>query len=641
MPSTNRHKEIIENNAYHALRWSDLECWAGKAILDRGKCYKDRVTDIVIVGENQLVATVEGQARYLTQTWLDGSTLLHRCSCPYDWGPCKHAVAVILVYLDHVRSGASVPTISQDALGATVEAHEIDNRSDKQPDSHIASEKIREVLEGMPTEDLIEWATGFLTRHPALSNDFPPELQPAAPSPEKPIISEREITLIRQEIRNVTSDRFYEGEWYEDFEGYGEMPDYSSIELQFGNLLDGGYTEALLDLGEELLILAGSQIGDSDVDEDVLGQLTDCLALVVEAMRISGRSESERISWYWDMQLKDDYNLLDGIPLPTDDTKMTQADWLQVAQNFTKRLDPVPEREHKGGHRNYRRNQVLNCAVTALVNAGENDRAVELMVSELPYCGNHIGLVDHLLMSGDHERARYWSLEGFRQTIGVSPNIAWSLAEKRQEVATKQRDWSQVAALEAEFFFVKPGIKYYQQVQDACRKSGHWEQVRPALLHYLDTGRFLRSDTNWPLPEPELTFPAPQHSRTFPDYDTLISVALYENCPDEAVRWYRQTSPRQVSNAGFIAGAVKKTHPDISLDIWRAEVEALIDFVKPAAYRDAMRPLKNIKSLMQSMGLDEDYREYVSALRNRHKRKPRLMDELDYLERKDRKILDG
>lgn len=636
-------KEDMKENPYRSLSWDDLARWAGKDILDRGKGYRNRVADLAIASSGQLMATVEGQNRYLTQVWLEDGGLQHRCTCPY-WGPCKHAVAVVLVYLERIGSGRPVPEITPDELEGTLEAYGLVDLPDDEPDSRIDPDQVRAALEAMPVAGIIDWATELIADHPELRKSLPPGLRLVDldnESPRKPEATAKQIARIRQQIRLTAQERTYHDDWDDRYDD--DVPDYSSVEAQFGDLLDAGCNEALIELGGELFTLGNEQVGDSDDDGEIAIQLTDCLKLVFEAMRRVGGPAPERLIRYWNMLLEDHYGLLDGIPTPVDDAGMTRTDWLRVAGEFMGRLDPPPDRKKSGPasrYRDYRRSRILERAVEALVRAGDNGRAVELMVSELPNCGNHVGLVDHLLKSGDLELAEHWAREGFRQTAETDPHIAWGLARKLQEVAAKQKNEPQVAALEAEFFFLNPDADGYRKVRKECGKPGRWEQVRPFLLRYLESGDSVRSDADWPLPETGLAFAGPKYRR-FPDWDSLISVALDEQRPDNAVNWYRQAPSGQVSNAMKLAGAVRKTHPDVTLEIWKDRVESLIDTVKPKAYREAMGPLEDVKTLMQETGRGEEYRAYVAALRERHRAKRRLMEELDFLDRKSRKILDG
>lgn len=636
----------MKEDPYRLLSWDDLIRWAGKNILDRGKNYRSQVTDLAVCEDGQLMATVQGQDHYLTQVWFGDDGLQYRCTCPY-WAPCKHAVAVVLVYLDRTGSGQAVPEIAAEEFEAAAEAYRLIAIPEEEPGSRIDPEKVRAALEQLSKKEIIEWAVGTIAGDPGLWESLPPGLRLddlRNKNLGKPEITAKQIARIRQEIRRVTRTRVWRNDWDgRDYSYDEDGPDYSSIEWQFQNLLDAGHTETLIELGEELFELGHGQLEESDDEGEIATQLTNCMKLVFEAMRRSDGPAPEQLIRYWDM-LSDDFGLLDEIPPPVNEAKMTKADWLQVAGEFMGRLDPSPgqKKEDRIASRywDYRRNRVLDCAVEALVKAGDNDRAVELMVSELPRCGNYVGLVDHLLKSGDHELAERWARKGFQQTIKTDSHIAMRLARKLQEVAAKQKNKPQVAALEAEFFFMAPDTDQYRNTRKVCRQSGHWDRVRPFLLRYLETGDGVWSDAGWPLPKTGLGFPEPEYQK-FPDWGSLISVALDEKRSDDAVRWYRQAPSGQVSSTMTLAGAVKKTHPDVALDIWKERIESLISTVKVKAYREAMRPLEDVRSLMRETEREEEYQAYVVELRKHHRAKRKLMEELDFLEQKHRKILDG
>ena len=80
-----------------ALTDEDLDRWAGPRVHKRGQGYVDRVSGLQRTGDEELVAWVRGTRRYATLVHLDeGGEHEWLCTCPSEWGPCKHAVAVVL-----------------------------------------------------------------------------------------------------------------------------------------------------------------------------------------------------------------------------------------------------------------------------------------------------------------------------------------------------------------------------------------------------------------------------------------------------------------------------------------------------------------------------------------------------------------
>ena len=89
---------------FEGLTWNDLTAWAGNKIVDRGKSYQRSgyVEDLARTPDGSLVAWVEGTKRYAVRVFFEDDELESICTCPY-WDTCKHAVAVVVEYLDSLK----------------------------------------------------------------------------------------------------------------------------------------------------------------------------------------------------------------------------------------------------------------------------------------------------------------------------------------------------------------------------------------------------------------------------------------------------------------------------------------------------------------------------------------------------------
>ncbi len=401
----------------------------------------------------------------------------------------------------------------------------------------------------------------------------------------------------------------------------------------------------MLELGEELFTLGMTQVEESDDDGITADELSGCLAVVLNAMRTSDRSPAERMIWYWNKLLSDEFALLDQIEPPINNAEMNQADWSTVTEEFTRRLAncPKPKNDNGWSSAQYHRQRLLKYTLEALSHTGDNKRALDLMIVELPYSNNYLELIEHLVTNKAYDQAEHWAYQGFKQTIESSRGIAWKLVKQLLGIARQRKDWPQVAALQVDTFLNSTNADNYQLAKTSCKKSKCWPVVKPKLLQFLETGESPLSTNDWPLPATELEFPKRQYQKDFPAYNDLIDIALHEKRIDDALRWFQQ-APHKNYHADTIAQVVQKVHPDVSLDIWQRKIEGLIAKVKPSAYRDAMPYLKKMKKLLQSNKRNDDYRHYILQLRTQHKAKRRLMEELDALEhqrKKNRRILDG
>ena len=102
------------NTILRKLTIGDLQDWVGETILNRGKGYVKRVDQLSRIEDNALVAWVTGSKRYATSARVDeAGDFEYFCTCPYNWGPCKHTVAVILAAAEQVKRKESIPLLDE------------------------------------------------------------------------------------------------------------------------------------------------------------------------------------------------------------------------------------------------------------------------------------------------------------------------------------------------------------------------------------------------------------------------------------------------------------------------------------------------------------------------------------------------
>jgi uncharacterized Zn finger protein len=128
--------------------------------------------------------------------------------------------------------------------------------------------------------------------------------------------------------------------------------------------------------------------------------------------------------------------------------------------------------------------------------------------------------------------------------------------------------------------------------------------------------------------------------------DVLIDIAIEEKRPDEVLRWYDQRkSKKQIFwewdgyQEDQVAEAVADHYPDRAVAIWENVAEKQIALTKPKAYEAAAIYLRKVYSLLKKLKREEDWRNYISNLRQANARKSKLIESLSRLE--GRRIIDG
>lgn len=625
------------------LSWHDLHQWAGETIVTRGKNYQSRVSDLRLFSDRYLLAWVRGREDYETVVWIDDSGALERlCSCPY-WGPCKHSVAALLVYNEILRSGKSV-----------TEAKASDSRLELlhgyleglAPDIKVseamgARDKMASALAALDSTELVALLLEVAQRDVEIQEFMELRLMPADEDLQ-PVIDQ-----LQRDIKATVQQQGRRNHWGSE----DHTPDYSSIEERLSLLVCRGCYEPVIELGELLLEQGIEHIENSQDQGETQIAIAGCFAEVFQAVAASGRSAAERMLWYWDLQLEDDYCLLEDVGVvPVDEQALMIDDWVEVAHYYEAQLQTAP-RSQKGEQdwsARYRRSKLLKNVQRAWSAAQEPEQVTRILTVELPYGECYLELVDHLLAQGATEEAKAWSCRGIRETQNGSPGIAQGLRERLPKIAEKAGDVALAAAHRVASFVDSPTVMVWNQVKLVADKAGHWPAVRNALLQWLESGNHPAQQNGWPLPDPGLPvrvtqrgggWQRPDH---FPGYAELIAIALHEQRIEDAVGWYQQ-QPQPRSHSHALADAATICCPALSLQIWQQHIVKLIAEVKPRAYREAKPFLRKIQALMSATGHSAEFGVFITKLRLEHRAKRRLIEVLDEVEHHtlDKKLSDG
>ncbi|WP_429885660.1 SWIM zinc finger family protein [Geoalkalibacter halelectricus] len=636
------------------LSVDDLKLWAGAKIFSRAKGYVKKVSKLSQTADGELAAWVSGTHRYATVVRLEpDGDFESQCTCPFDWGPCKHAVAVVLAASEHLNQKRPIALLDeQDPLYQALfsgedlahededevwEQDEVDSEEPARFESTAGVAALRKILSGKTREELIDLLVGASARHPQLRDQILEAEQLDKGQIDKLVRSARKL------IHNLTD----EPAWYDSWRDEGHIPDFGPLRDKLQGLLKKGYGDAVLKLGEELWSRGMQQVAESHDEGDTAQGIAECLEVVVQALPKSSLAPAEQLLWVMDRMLEDDYDLLGGAETFFEKPSFLPEHWQAVAESLERRLQSFPKSTSRERHDSYRRRALVGRLIDAYTRGGARDKVIPLLEREAHSCRNYTQLVDTLLACGEREKAHQWCLGGYARTIEDSPGIASELQQRLRKMAEKDQRHDLAAAYRAQDFFAHPSLRSYEELLKSSQKAGAWTEVREAVLGYLQTGKRpdlqggKKSAGPWPLPAPEVVPPQgkqkpwPEH---FPQLALLIEIAIAEKRIEDLIPLYEQYRKAR-SWGGWetdkaVAKAVVKSHPQLALDIWLAIAEGLIAQVKPKAYEEAAVYLRLMHKVHASEKRLADWQALITRLRRQHKAKRRLMEVLDGLDGK-------
>ena len=650
------------------LTWSDLERWAGSRSVQRGRSYQKRgaVQCLAYTGEGVLMGRVLGGEVYTTRVTQGGAyagaVLSATCSCPVG-ANCKHAVALVVEYLDLLKAGNSVPAElpprtrdEYDLEGDDDEdnwegeddfdEHEDDDEGGEDDDDlepvavrSPAKRKggaVADYLASLPHEELVAMILDVAASDTQMRATL--EARASLNSGEVGKV----LRSLRAEVRRVSS----EPGWRRHWSGEGFTPNYGLVVQHLRSLLAAGQADTILEVGCEILRLGVKQVEMSDDEGDTAIEIATALAPVWEALGSSSLSPAERILWAYDRYDEDDYELCSG----SDDAgiwEVSPAVWNELADVLVARLGEVaiPKDAHDW-HGRYARDGHAGRAIGALEHAGRSDEAIELSLQEAAITGSYERAVRMLLAAGRADEARTFALEGIAKTQETAPGIASQLRKTIRGLAAQDGDATLVAAFLAEDFLVRPDLSGYRALRGASEQAGLWPAVRDGVLAALASGTLPSADSGWPLPPTDVgpTRATAAVGRSHPEL--VIEIALDEGDLAWTMGLYREYTGDKRARPNWggsiserVAAAVASDYPDESIAIWRGLAEAEIDRGNRGAYESSLRYLDPMRRLLIDLERGAEWSTYLAELPTQNQRRRALLETLDKLE--DRPIVEG
>jgi uncharacterized Zn finger protein len=626
---TNKLHEIILD-----LSLDDLRIWAGSKILNRGKSYQKHVYDLARTENGELLATVSGTDEYDTMISVDDDGELDIfCSCPYDWGPCKHAVAVILQGLTMVKKGEAIPLAAPDDARGFVANYDDDDDDEFDECDQLADVEtaVKPILQKKKKAELLAMLVDFSRRFPEIKRDILETDQLQSGDVDKLVCS------LSREIEEVTSEDAYYNHWRDE----GSLPDYGHIQEQLSALLAGGHADEVVTLGQQLWEQGCEQVGQSHDDGETADEVAECMDIVFEAVEASSMSAADQILWFIEIFLEDEYSLCETGRDFIDSNSYGQRSWQEAVISLQARLAKTPKPKGDDFSSRYHREKVLNWLIVALERSGEQEQVIPLLKKEAHLVQCYGRLVDLLLEQGQVSQARKWCIKGYEHTKNNAVGIASRLQEKLRDLAKQEKNPELVAAYRAQDFFARPSLQNYQDLHKACKAVPCWAVVHGAVIHFLEKGTrpdLTNKNKDWPLPAPEVTADKGNSFRTdFPIYGVLIDIAIHEKRLDDVVDLHQSLKSNgrwHNSRDEEVAKAVSASHPDVALAIWHTLALNQIGEVKPAAYAIAASYLSKMRQVYLRSKQLAKWQNLITTIRTEHKRKIRLLEILDSLEGK-------
>ena len=173
-----------------------------------------------------------------------------------------------------------------------------------------------------------------------------------------------------------------------------------------------------------------------------------------------------------------------------------------------------------------------------------------------------------------------------------------------QQYRQARRDQQTALELSEKLFRLQPDRPSYRRLRALGRQLGDWDRLQPELLSFLEHSGRTRLLVRIHLDE---------H-----DVDRALEVVIASGAAADG-------SPLAIE----VARAAERSRPRDALAIYLPHVDHLIAAGSRAKYAQACRYLQKVRALMKQTGGEQNWTDYITALRNHHRALKPLLEELD------------
>ncbi len=647
-------KKQKSSDPFSKLTWEDLEEWAGNVIVGRGRPYQRNgaVENLGRTEGGTLAAWVRGTRRYATRVRLtERNGLESACTCPY-WDTCKHAVAVVLEYLERLKTDSAIGEIDEDdprllkleAIGDEgdeyeefAEEEEEENVKVRSGRSKFKTASLRPYLQEQTKAELVALVMELADAHDAVRQLIADRRDLTSGQTDKI------FQTIRREISTLE-----EPVWDE----YGNSPALNTDRLKAAlkGLAQAGQADAAVRLGPELLATAHQAL-QYDSEGEFEAAFSDCLDVLFQVLEKSSLSPADQVEWALNMALADEYGLCDAGLDQLWKRRYAKSDWSAVSDRLAQRIETSKDTKEE---LHYERDRLTDWLILALEKAGRQDEIIPLCEREAPITLSYERLVDYLMAKRRWEEARRWCHQGIEAVASIYPGIETAMHKQLQTINWRSGNPLAGLALQAEEFFAEPYLAGFQDLCKAARKVRVGQGVEAWARHYLETGRRpgvgrkRKSDPKvaWPLPPPEVEVPNIEAIEA-PMTGILTQLAIAEKQPDEVLKWYDYAGRKKgglglsdfLVDATEVAEAIKSAYPGRAIAIWKETAESNIARVSTSGYEAATPYLRKMKNALTRAGRKQEWEVYLASLREENHRRPRCLEVLDRLKGGRRRII--
>ncbi|CAN5256087.1 hypothetical protein BH24ACT19_BH24ACT19_16070 [soil metagenome] len=383
-------------------------------------------------------------------------------------------------------------------------------------------------------------------------------------------------------------------------------------------MLKEGFAAEVIELSEYALAEVEKKAMDYDVDGTVYGILEDleeihhtaCMEAQPDPEALAVRLFAWEVGGHYDTfyGAAESYGDVLGEKGLAEYRRLAEEEWAKI---------PTLGPDRAAWHYDRRRSRLTNIMRTLTSRSGDVEELVAVESKDLSRPQAYLRIAEIYRGAGDADKALEWAEEGMwvfpdEKRSGLRGFVAERYHERGRHEEAMELAW--------ERFTERPGLEGYQRLKTHADRAGGWGTWREKALAFVREDVAKRKEESG---RSYLSSPV--------DHSGLVRIFLWEG--DVEAAW-REAKEGGCSNDLWLELAARREedHPEDALAVYEARIEPLIERTNNAAYQEAYELLLKVRALMQRLGREQEFDEYLELLRAEYKRKRNFMKLLDRME---------
>jgi hypothetical protein len=418
-------------------------------------------------------------------------------------------------------------------------------------------------------------------------------------------------------------DSILEGPDYDDCRYYdpydrtsvNEWADCSSIVEEIRKLIALSESDNLLPILFDFLVKCDLLITENDDEGDLFYQFIPVAESALNALKSSSLPDYQRIVWSIKLYTSVDCAHVEPFSKYLED-KFTTKTWSLAADALMKEIN---DDNHHG---------IGQWIDKILENAGRQNEIIAFAERVSEATGTNSFLIEKLIDAEQLDRAESTLRNNFAKT-----NDKDYFINLLEIIKTKLNDWNWLIDDYIYLYISQSRINIYEKIKNLAVPHNVWPNIRNSILDFFANGVLPFESAHWNKQEPDSLLnlyyenKLPAQKNYFPNSAVLLNIAILENNPEDAYKWYIiREKNKSIYNLDFdtelkTARTIQSKYTEKAISIY---MHCINSYINNQRYQNAVNIMDELAILSKQTNNNKQFNAYINEIRTIHSRKRNL-----------------